>query len=91
MSTTKRLETTLREYAARFRVKTYQGPRSPWIFHHTFATRGKQPSQRVDSIRRSLASAADRAKLPDRWRPPRPPSPPGPDLAGRRQEPGQGP
>lgn len=64
---TDRLGEALRAHGARFRLATYQGERSPWIFHHTRAWRNAKPGDRIGSLRRSFASAADRAKLPDEF------------------------
>lgn len=65
VSLTKRLEGALREHAARFRMATYDGKRTPWIFHHTHTRRKAKPGDRMGSLRRSFSSAAERAGLPD--------------------------
>lgn len=67
---TPRLEQAFRNHAAKFRMTTYgSGKRSPWVFHHTIPNRGAKPGDRIVSMRRGLTSAAERAELPERWRP----------------------
>lgn len=64
MPLTPRLRDALRDHSADYRLVTYRGKRTPWVFHHTRRRRGAQPGQRIDSLRRTFRSACNRAKLP---------------------------
>jgi len=63
-----RLTSAMREHFATYRLQTYGGKRSPWLFHHTFRNRGAQAGSRIRSMRRSFKSAARRAGLPAEFR-----------------------
>lgn len=65
---TRRLRDAMREHFARFRLVTYEGERSPWIFHHRRRRRGAAAGERVKDYRTSFDTAAERAKLPDGFR-----------------------
>ena len=61
---TPRLRGALRDHAAAYRLCTYVGERSPWVFHHFLTQRGAVAGHRLQSLHRAFASAAQRAKLP---------------------------
>jgi integrase len=61
---TPRLREALQDHAARYRLVTYDGERSPWVFHHTMTQRGAVAGQRLQSFHRAFASAVKRAELP---------------------------
>lgn len=65
---TRRLREALREHFARYRLRSYDGQRSPWIFHHEYAFKETEPGDRIDSMRRAFANAADRGELPEDFR-----------------------
>ncbi len=62
---TPRLREALQEHAARFRMATYRGNRSPWIFHHLRGRRGYKAGDRIKSFRHAFERARERAKLPE--------------------------
>ena len=61
---TARLREALRDHAAAYRLATYVGERSPWVFHHFLTQRGAVAGHRLQSFHRAFASAAKRAKVP---------------------------
>ena len=61
---TPRLREALQDHAARYRLVTYDGERSRWVFHHMMTQRGAVAGHRLQSFHRAFASAAKRAKLP---------------------------
>lgn len=65
---TPRLQTVLKEHAAAFRMLTYRGKRSPWLFHHETTRRHHVAGERITSMRHSFANAVTRAKIPDGFR-----------------------
>jgi integrase len=73
---TSRLSEALSEHRAGYRLVTYGGRRSPWIFHHTRRRRNARPGDRIGSLRRAFHTACERAKLPHGFR--------GHDLRHRR-------
>ncbi len=73
---TPRLSDALSEHRARYRLITYGGQRSRWVFHHTRRRRNSKPGERIGSLRRAFQNAGERAKLPDGFR--------GHDLRHRR-------
>ncbi len=73
---TTRLTEALSEHRARYRLITYSGRRSPWVFHHTRRRRNSRPGERIGSLRRAFQNACERAKLPEGFR--------GHDLRHRR-------
>ena len=64
---TARLRDALREHFARYRFAAYDGRRPEYVFHHTRTRRHYRAGQRVQSYRRAVFSAAERAKLPAEW------------------------
>lgn len=64
-----RLMEALREHAARFRFQQYGGKPSPWVFHHVVGHRNRKAGDRVKRFTASLKKAAEKAGIPDRWRP----------------------
>lgn len=66
---TPKLAEATREHFARYRLVTYGGERSPWLFHHTQNARRAQAGARRRSFRNALRSAVRRAELPDGFRP----------------------
>lgn len=65
---TPRLKTALQEHAARFRFATYNGERSPYLFHHVVAHRDAKAGERIRNMRRARETAAKNAKLPEGFR-----------------------
>jgi len=65
---TPRLKDALRDHAATYRLRTYDGKRSPWLFHHTFAFKKVEPGDRIGNMKRAVREAAERAELPEDWR-----------------------
>jgi site-specific recombinase XerD len=61
---TPRLAEALREHFASYRLATYDGARTPWVFHHDRARRNAKAGSRLGSLRRAFLGAAERAKLP---------------------------
>jgi integrase len=61
---TPRLVEAMRTHMAAFRLRTYQGERTPWVFHHDIDRRHAKAGERIASLRRAFAGAVDRAKLP---------------------------
>lgn len=59
----------LRDHMAEYRMKAYDGERSPWCFHHTTSGRTAEAGDRIGTLRGALETAADRAGLPDAWQP----------------------
>lgn len=62
---TARLRQAMRDHFAAFRFKSYDGQRSPWIFHHPTDRRRAKAGERIASLRRGFDAAAGRAKLPE--------------------------
>ena len=65
---TPRLNKVMREHFAEFRLATYGGKRTPWIFHHTTTRRNYQAGERMRRLRVSFDTVARDAKLPDGFR-----------------------
>jgi len=65
---TPRLIQALRDHAARYRMATYAGRRSPWVFHHEFSRRKYTAGERIKAMYGSLKNAAKRASLPEGFR-----------------------
>ncbi len=61
---TPRLREALQDHAARYRLVTYDGERSPWVFQHLLTQRGAVAGRRLQSFHRAFASAVKRANLP---------------------------
>ncbi len=61
---TPRLRDAMRAHAAAFRLVTYDGARSPWVFHHERTHKRYVAGARIGSLRHSFRAAAQRAKLP---------------------------
>jgi integrase/recombinase XerC len=61
---TPKLRQAMREHFARFRFATYNGQRTPWVFHHTTTRRRADAGQRIGVLRRAFEGAVGRAKLP---------------------------
>ena len=61
---TPRLTEAMRAHMAAFRLRTYQGERTPWVFHHDIDRRHAKAGERLASLRRAFASAVERAELP---------------------------
>lgn len=61
---TPRLTEAMREHMAAFRLRTYNGARSVWVFHHDIDRRHAKAGERLASLRRAFAGAVERAKLP---------------------------
>jgi integrase len=61
---TPKLRQSMREHFARFRFATYEGQRTPWVFHHTTMRRRAWPGERIAVLRRAFEGAVKRAKLP---------------------------
>jgi integrase len=65
---TQRLTAALKDHAAAFRLATYKGKRSEWLFHHTVTQRHHIAGARITSMRHSFENAVARAKLPHGFR-----------------------
>lgn len=61
---TPKLRQTMRDHFAQFRFATYNGQRTPWVFHHTTTRRRAAAGDRVAVLRRAFEGAVSRAKLP---------------------------
>jgi integrase len=61
---TPRLREAFRQQFATFRMATYNGQRSPWVFHHPYARRRAKAGDRLGSLRRAFTAAVKRAGLP---------------------------
>lgn len=59
---TPRLREALQEHAAAYRLKTYGGNRSPWVFHNP------RTGKRRKSFRSAVEGAAKRGEVPEGWR-----------------------
>jgi type 1 fimbriae regulatory protein FimB len=66
---TARLRDVFRAHFAAYRLMTYDGERSPWVFHHLVAGRHQEPGERMQSMHGALYAAAKRAKLPVEFHP----------------------
>ena len=65
---TPRLRERLRDHAAEYRMQTYDGERSPWLFHHTLKNiPNVDPGGRRRDYREAFNKAAGDAELPDRF------------------------
>lgn len=62
---TRRLRDAFRDHMARFRMATYHGQRTEWVFHHQLDRRHAKAGTRLGGLRRSFASAVERAELPE--------------------------
>lgn len=66
---TLRLRRALREHAAAYRMKLYDGERSPWVVHRLRASGGPgQAGDRYKSLRYATGKAVEAAKLPEEFR-----------------------
>jgi site-specific recombinase XerD len=65
---TARLTEAIKDHFASYRLVTYDGERSPWLFHHELTRRNHKAGERVTSMRHSFAAAAERAGLLDSFR-----------------------
>jgi hypothetical protein len=83
---TGRLRQAFGIHSARYRLRTYVGHRSQWVFHHPYRRRRAHAGERIGSLRRAFGNAVTRARLPVGFTPTRPPPPPHHHLARRRQE-----
>lgn len=61
---TPRLRKALQDHAAAFRLATYNGERSPWVFHHTRSHRRYTAGKRIRSMRTAFQNARAAAELP---------------------------
>lgn len=62
---TARLRGAIREHMASFRLATYEGERSEWVFHHLVSRRTAVAGRRIKSMRGAFAGAVKRAELPE--------------------------
>ena len=62
---TPRLRTAVADHMARYRLRTYNGKRTEWIFHHQIDRRHAKAGDRLGSLRRAFQGAVKRAKLPE--------------------------
>ena len=65
---TDRLLGAMDEHLQRYRLMTYDGERSPWLFHHLVTARHHQAGDRVTSFYDGFKRRAERAKLPPELR-----------------------
>jgi integrase len=61
---TRRLRDALQDHMARYRMKTYHGKPTPWVFHHVVDRRRAKAGERIQTLRRGFEAAVSRAKLP---------------------------
>lgn len=66
---TSRLREALREHAAKYRLQTYDGKRSPWVLHHVVNNRWADPGDRRKDFSTAFTSAIEEAELPEEFRP----------------------
>lgn len=66
---TARLRAALRDHAATYRMRLYDGERSPYVLHHVTNGRWGSAGDRRKSFKSAINRAADRAGLPETWRP----------------------
>lgn len=66
---TSRLREALREHAAKYRMQTYDGQRSPWVLHHLVNNRWADPGDRRKDFKTALNTAIENAGLPEEFRP----------------------
>lgn len=64
---TPQLREAYRDHMAAYRMASYRGRRSPWVFHHTLTRRQHSAGERIISMRESFKGAAKRAGLPARF------------------------
>lgn len=69
MPLTSRLWEALREHQCKYRVRGYDGKRSPWVLHHVGSTRWADSGDRRKDFRTALRTAIDNADLPEEFRP----------------------
>lgn len=62
---TPRLREAMRAHMAAYRMRTYGGKRTEWIFHHELDRRHAKAGARLKSLRRAFAGAVKRAGLPE--------------------------
>jgi site-specific recombinase XerD len=62
---TPRLVAAMKDHAARTKLVTYHGKRSPWVFHHERDRRGCVAGDRVKTFRTAFDTAAKAAGIPD--------------------------
>lgn len=65
---TPRLLEAMKAHAAEYRMATYRGRRSPFVFHHWRSRRTAKAGNPIRSFRSSIMSAAKRANLPEGFR-----------------------
>lgn len=58
------LAEAMREHFSHYRLMTYHGARTPWIFHHVRDRRRVKAGTRIRSMRRAFAAALERSELP---------------------------
>jgi integrase len=61
---TRRLREAVRDHMAAFRLKTYHGKPTPWVFHHETDRGHGKAGERYKSLREAFEGAAKRAGLP---------------------------
>lgn len=59
-----RLTAAMKEHFARYRFASYNGTKTPFIFHHEMTRRHHEAGDRIVSLRSSFERAVKRAKLP---------------------------
>lgn len=65
---TARLVEAMREHFAAYRMKTYNGRRSRWVFHHTRDHRLYKAGQRIKDFKKAFGTAKAAAKLSESLR-----------------------
>ena len=61
---TPRLRQAMREHFAGYRFASYDGRRTPWVFHHATTRRRAKAGDRIRVLRRAFEGAVERAKVP---------------------------
>ena len=62
---TARLREAVQMHRAAYRLRTYHGKRTPWIFHHETDRRHSRAEDQIGRLYRAFANAANRACLPE--------------------------
>ena len=62
---TKRVKEILKDHFAKYRMKMYEGQRSPHVFHHLHSHTRYHAGERIGSLYRAYKNAVDKAELPE--------------------------
>lgn len=62
---TRRLRAAMRDHFAAYRMRSYGGGRTHWVFHHSVNRRRAKARERITSLRRGFEAAVRRGALPE--------------------------